>query len=218
MQPTKTPEQMQKEAEQSGWFRVEPEFSWWYPWFRLHFKLNVNLPQGNPAIDYGWSLLPFGESYNANNIVLANILNDGSNEIQTNILVDYMVGVIIQFGTAVILGRTGIWTAVAILAYVGYSLASAWLTYANSGGSPKAWLIAFISSAITGTGGLVLSGINSVSGVLTSVARFVFNKINFAMHSLWAKGLNFFDITGVAFALIDFAFMILYLSMYLASI
>ncbi|NWF87441.1 hypothetical protein HXY32_06510, partial [Candidatus Bathyarchaeota archaeon] len=31
-QPTKTPEQMQQEAEQSGWLSFWHEWSWWYPW------------------------------------------------------------------------------------------------------------------------------------------------------------------------------------------
>jgi len=35
---TKTPEQMQQEAEQSGWLKPpKPRFSWEYPFFRLHF-------------------------------------------------------------------------------------------------------------------------------------------------------------------------------------
>jgi hypothetical protein len=40
MQQTKTPEQMQQEAENNGWLKPpEPRFSWWYPWFRLHFVM-----------------------------------------------------------------------------------------------------------------------------------------------------------------------------------
>jgi hypothetical protein len=218
MTSTKTPEQMQAEAESSGWLRVEPEFSWWYPWFRLHLKLNADLPQGNPDIDYGWSLLPFGESYSADNMVLANVLNDVSGDIQTGILVDFMAGVIIQFGTAAILGRTLVYTAIAIGIYLAYNLISAWYLYATSEGKPEAWLGAFITSAFSGTCGAVLAGISSVSGVLTSASRLVLGKIQSVMHSLWAKGLSFFDITGVAFALVDFAFMVFYLSMYLASI
>ena len=34
---TKTPEQMQQEAEQKGWLDVRHDFSWWYPWYTLHF-------------------------------------------------------------------------------------------------------------------------------------------------------------------------------------
>ena len=46
---TKTPEQMQAEAEQSGWLSIWHEFSWWYPWYRLHVKININ-----PRIRVGW--------------------------------------------------------------------------------------------------------------------------------------------------------------------
>lgn len=34
--PTKTPEELQQEAENSGSLRHEHEFSLWYPWYRLH--------------------------------------------------------------------------------------------------------------------------------------------------------------------------------------
>lgn len=40
--PTKTPEQMQQEAEQKGWLKIWHEFTWWYPWYRLHIKLTFN--------------------------------------------------------------------------------------------------------------------------------------------------------------------------------
>jgi uncharacterized membrane protein len=42
VKPTKTPEQMQQEAEQSGWLTVWHEFTWSYPWYRLHIQFNVN--------------------------------------------------------------------------------------------------------------------------------------------------------------------------------
>jgi hypothetical protein len=57
MQATKTPEQMQQEAEQSGWLTVWHEFSWSYPWYRMHVRVNVN-----PTIDIGFNpILPGGE-------------------------------------------------------------------------------------------------------------------------------------------------------------
>jgi len=55
--PTKTPEQMQAEAEQSGGLIIWHEFTWSYPWYRLHIKLNLN-----PTIDIGFNpILPGGE-------------------------------------------------------------------------------------------------------------------------------------------------------------
>jgi hypothetical protein len=59
MQSTKTPEEMQVEAEQSGWLSVWHEWSWWYPWYRLHFDFAIN----NARIDLGFNpVLPGGET------------------------------------------------------------------------------------------------------------------------------------------------------------
>jgi len=57
--PTKTPEQLQEEAEDSGWLTLWHEFTIWYPWYRLHFVY-----WGSPIMqfDVGLSLLPFGDS------------------------------------------------------------------------------------------------------------------------------------------------------------
>lgn len=56
---TKTPEEMQAEAEQGGWFSTWHEWSWWYPWYRLHVKISIN-----PTIDVGFNpLLPGGETW-----------------------------------------------------------------------------------------------------------------------------------------------------------
>jgi hypothetical protein len=53
--PTKTPEQMQQEAEQNGWLKPPRAwFSWWYPWFRLYYTLVYN---GIDVLDVGLSPL-----------------------------------------------------------------------------------------------------------------------------------------------------------------
>jgi hypothetical protein len=58
--PTKTPQEVQKEAQDSGWLSVYNEWSWWYPWYRLHVKIHVN-----PTIDIGFNpILPGGETHN----------------------------------------------------------------------------------------------------------------------------------------------------------
>lgn len=52
---TKTPEQTQAEAEQDGSLRVWHEFSWWFPWYRIHF---VSVNEGVDQYDQGISPLP----------------------------------------------------------------------------------------------------------------------------------------------------------------
>ena len=51
MQQTKTPEELQAEAESSGQLKTKPKFSWWYPWYRMHLVLEVNLPRGHLCMD-----------------------------------------------------------------------------------------------------------------------------------------------------------------------
>jgi hypothetical protein len=57
--PPKTPEQMQAEAEQNGWLTVWHEFSWSYPWYRIHY---VYWYSGSIEFDLGKSVLPLADT------------------------------------------------------------------------------------------------------------------------------------------------------------
>jgi len=51
----KSPEQLQKNMTDKGWLDVQHEFSWWYPWYRMHFRLAMN----GATIDIGFTpMLP----------------------------------------------------------------------------------------------------------------------------------------------------------------
>jgi hypothetical protein len=209
---------MQKEAEESGWFGVWHEFSWSYPWYRMHFVLNTTLPPyGVLHIDYGWSLLPFGMSFQANNTVLGLILNDVAGEFVEDYLIMTIIVMIGQRVAAGLLGRTLAGIGVAIAGYAIFSLIKMGIEYATSGNNPKTWLVAFISSAI----GCFLDsmvGIFDTLQSLTAIARRIIGVITHTLNSMWARGLNFFDITGVAFNFIDFALMVGYLVLYKAAV
>ena len=57
MTTTKTPEQLQQEAEDSGWLTTWHEFTWLYPWYRMHVCFNVS----GAKIDVGFNpVLPGG--------------------------------------------------------------------------------------------------------------------------------------------------------------
>jgi len=57
MTTTMSPEDVQKQAEQEGALTFWHEWSWSYPWYRLHVKIHVN-----PTIDLGFNpLLPGGD-------------------------------------------------------------------------------------------------------------------------------------------------------------
>jgi hypothetical protein len=215
--PGKTPEQLEQEAKDKGWLSIKHEFTWWYPWYRCHLMLDVDLPQGHLHIDYGWTALPFGQTFKANEVI-AYIFNDMTANIAWDVIESFFVGLFIQHAAALVLGRTLIGTVIAIGAYLAYSLLNVIKLYRDSGDNPNAWLAASIASTISGTFGLFESKLKGLIDFLTAVSRQVRGKISHIMNSFWARGLNFFNITVIAFSLIDFALTVFYLTQYLAVI
>jgi hypothetical protein len=221
--PTKTPEEMQKEAEQSGWFKVDPEFSWWYPWFRLHYKLDVDLPQGNPKIDSGWSPLPFGQSFSSNDSAVAGIMNDATEGNDPLALLDLFAGTIIQISAYIAAGYVQTpWTiAAAIILYALYSWGRN-IQLLVTASSPKQWLLAFIITLASVSAGAIFAGVAKMRGFLTSVARWIVDKIQGNDRDLLATmhgfGLSFFNITTLAFMLIDFSCIVFQIRMFVDSI
>jgi hypothetical protein len=85
--PTKTAEQMQAEAEDSGWLTVWHEFTWWYPWYRFHI---IYLPGGQKHFDLGIGLL--GGSIIEAFQVFLNRLNVYLQDFVADVFVDYILG------------------------------------------------------------------------------------------------------------------------------
>jgi len=221
---TKTPEEMQQEAEQSDWFRVEPEFSWCFPWFRLHYKLDVDLPQGNPKLDHGWSPLPFGESTNANSTVLASIMNDVTEGDDPEALALFFAALTVPL---IIQATTCYWAGCGPTA-IGYAvvLYAAWLilfnaaVFARNGANPKSWLLDFLGAAFVEMAEIFipLSAGLDVWHLLRTGGRLLLQKIHDPLNALRASKMAFFAIAGAIFVLMDFAVMLVYLGMYLASV
>jgi uncharacterized membrane protein YeaQ/YmgE (transglycosylase-associated protein family) len=127
------------------------------------------------------------------------------------------VGYIIQRVAAGLLARTLVGIATALIGYILCSIGSAYAAYVASGNEPKAWLTAFLSTAIGAFLNLIFQGFNSVWQWLTAVSRYILGEISYTLNSMWARGLEFFDITGIAFTFFDFGLMILYLFLYTTS-
>lgn len=102
---------------------------------------------------------------------------------------------------------------------MAFTLVNTMFWYSVNGEDSNFWLDAFLMTLFLTTAGMALTGlIESVGACLTSVARLVLGRIDHVMNSFWGSGLDFFDITGVAFLFIDFAFMITYLGLYINSL
>lgn len=54
--PTKTPEELQREAEEEGTLHTRHDFSLFFPWYRIHF---ISVYEGVEQYDQGMSPLPF---------------------------------------------------------------------------------------------------------------------------------------------------------------
>lgn len=109
MTPTKTPGQLQQDAKDSGWLSVYGEWSWWYPWYRLHVVINMN----GAKIDVGFSpILPdiatsqFCFPSNFVPPIPINIDQEQGWQIIQNVLIGTSSGIFAAMGTAVALANT----------------------------------------------------------------------------------------------------------------
>jgi hypothetical protein len=74
---------MQEEAKQKGWLEIWHEFSWFYPWYRLHFVAKYN---GETMIDVGIAALPFADSGSFPNTPLNQKINEWFGKVLLNVL------------------------------------------------------------------------------------------------------------------------------------
>jgi hypothetical protein len=215
MVPTETPDQLKQSAQSSGWFRVYNEFSWWYPWYRLHFVLNAPVqPYGTAYADLGWSLLPFGTTFKANYTVFALMLGDVSENIAETLFVSVIVANLVQEAASGYAGRTLAGIALAVGAYVAVNIALTAGMLAATGGTQASYLAAFLVDAFSCFLSFLIDGLNNVVQLLTAAYQWITGAITCALNSAWARGLDFFNITQVAFNFVDFGLMIYDLTMY----
>ncbi|MCK4481807.1 hypothetical protein KAU55_01170 [Candidatus Bathyarchaeota archaeon] len=110
--PPKTPEELQAEAEDEGWLEIWHEFTWWYPWYRLHVKTNIN-----PVIDVGFNpLLPGGEIWFWEGL---EIFEEILEEVWQDIMLDLM-GIFISYTIA---KGLSVWNLAAGLVAEGFKAA-----------------------------------------------------------------------------------------------
>jgi hypothetical protein len=99
MTPTKTPEEVQQEAKDSYWLREWHEFTWWYPWYRLHVEIYFEDPT---IIDVGFSpILPGGEVHHFEGLeFFQDVLEEFVEELQRDVVLlfgEYVSAKILSF-------------------------------------------------------------------------------------------------------------------------
>jgi hypothetical protein len=111
---------MQQQAKDKGWLSVYNEWSWWYPWYRLHVKVNLD-----PTIDVGLNpILPGGETCQFDELgVFASTVQ----KVWESIVED-LLGLLAEYVLAKFLSATPAWIPIEILKNIaqGVSLGLAW--------------------------------------------------------------------------------------------
>jgi len=144
----KTPEQIQQEAMQNGTLSFWHEWSWWFPWYRMHF---VGKYSGETIIDVGVAALPFADTGYFPDTPFKEKINEWLAKIAWNVI------------TAWAITEFALWTAsnygivgfgIVLFGYVGYKLFTLGLNW-NSVESLYVSLVSTImSTAISAWTGL----------------------------------------------------------------
>jgi hypothetical protein len=120
MTAAKTTEELQQDEKKNGILALYNEWSWWYPWYMLHVKINVG-----PIIDIGFNpLLPGGETIHFDSLgVFANTIE----EVWQSIIVD-LLGLLVSYVCAKWLSATAFWLPIEFMKNVlqGLALSAVW--------------------------------------------------------------------------------------------
>jgi hypothetical protein len=157
---TKTMEQMQQEAQQSGWMPpAKAQFTLWYPWFRMHYQF---VPNGIVAFDVGVSPLPFGNTvtYSSNfSLTVTGLLQKVIVGIATAVALSDVVGQIAaQFGPEGFLAALLISTETKVLSFTA--------NLNSADGLISVFFGALVTTVIGYVKTLLLSGIEIFSKIL----------------------------------------------------
>lgn len=110
MRMIRSPEEMQKEARNKGWLNIWHEWTWWYPWYKLHVEVNIN-----PHIHVAFSpILPGGE---------IQTFTPDVPELIRNVAIDVLVEYFISEGIYRFMRNTGNIVA-GIVAFIGTTIAN----------------------------------------------------------------------------------------------
>jgi hypothetical protein len=140
MTSTKTPEELQQEAEDSGWLSTWHEFTWWYPWYRLHIKININ-----PVIDVGFNpLLPGGETWFWDGLeIFAEVIAEFVEELAIDIGILFL-----EYIVAKGLSMVPITWVPAVIALTAKGLTQGWLLWTDWNNQAKMLAVSLVNFAM----------------------------------------------------------------------
>jgi hypothetical protein len=201
-----TMKQIQEQAEQNGTLSVYNEWSWLYPWYRLHIGLNIN----GVKIDVGFNpILPGGEEINWQGLGLFS-------SITADVISEMRLDLFALFAQYLIAKATSIiaWPVAAVVEALKFGIQAAdlWRNWNNK----IALLVSGVIGLIMGVaavnldlaGRFVLAVCNVLVGSASAVLQWVFQtllqSVGWSM-TMWHSWLDYVEIIGdVALAIAAF--------------
>jgi len=116
------------------------EFTWWYPWYRMHIKINMN-----PTIDVGFNpILPFGETYQWEGLeIFAEVLAEFVEELAIDIGILFL-----EYIVAKGLSMVPITWVPALIALTAKGLTQGWLLWNGWNNQAKMLAVSLVNFAM----------------------------------------------------------------------
>jgi hypothetical protein len=138
-----------KTPEQTQWLNIYSEWSWWYPWFRLHFSLKYN---GQLMLDVGVAVLPGADTANFPDTTFKGKINEWLGKIALNVITSVVVT---EFALWAASNLGPIYFGLVLLSYIAYKAVNLFVLGWNSVESLYVSLVStLVSTAISAWTGL----------------------------------------------------------------
>jgi hypothetical protein len=202
--PTKTPEQMQQEAQQNGWLSISHEFSWSWPFYRLHLNMTTS-----PYVEFIFTPLALDLNMKIHDEQDFQSKIEDAFDLSWDLAIDMLVGKFAALAVAKVLGQSSLTAlGLAIAVYAGASFLLGILANANQRDA-RTWLIAYLGCVLSAGGQVAYNCLKFIKWGSAIVGKFLYEVYD-VWHAWWGAGIGWGLITDFLFVLVDIALLCLF--------
>jgi hypothetical protein len=203
--PIQSPEEMQQQAQDEQTLCIWPEFSWWYPWFKIVAEVNVPFDLGTTTFRFELMPLVFQQAayVKSGEDALVDALIKIAASVAPDVLVGYFLGSFLVPRIAAHIASSAILNVFVVLAaYAAIQVGIAIVLNQLLG--KTGLVISIISFFLSAVISAFLAGLNVISDWVQAIYRGATGQIKSIWHSWWGRSLGFANIVEVtAFFFLD---------------
>jgi hypothetical protein len=196
---------MQQQAQDEQTLCIWPEFSWWYPWFKIVAEVNVPFDLGTTTFRFELMPLVFQQAayVKSGEDALVDALIKIAASVAPDVLVGYFLGsFLVPRIAAHIACRAILNVFVVLAAYAAIQVGIAIVLNQLLG--KTGLVISIISFFLSAVISAFLAGLNVISDWVQAIYRGATGQIKSIWHSWWGRSLGFANIVEVtAFFFLD---------------